>query len=105
MIAHVELSSRAVKDLRRLDEATHRRIDAVLRDFQKIPLPPNLDTKQLEGRAPWQRARIGDLRIIYREFTPQELAGRTGERSGKGYLIARVVPRRDLEKAIRAMLR
>lgn len=54
----------------------------------------NLDLTPLVGRQPWRRLRIGDYRVLYRDTDPDR-----GEASG-GYLVARVVHRRDLERAV-----
>lgn len=53
---HIELSKRALKDLRRIDHANRRRLLNLLeQDLAAEPQPPNLDVKPLVGRAPWQR--------------------------------------------------
>jgi hypothetical protein len=43
------------------------------------------------GHAPWRRPRVGEHRVLYREVT--------GE-ADVGYLVARVIDRRDLHRAI-----
>lgn len=48
---------------------------------------PNLDVKQLRGRDPWLRLRVGDWRVLYRPF---EL----------GLWVERIVHRRDLHRAV-----
>ncbi len=60
------------------------------------PLPPNVDVKPLTGRAPWLRIRVGDVRILCRPLRANE--GQTA--GGAGYLMARIVRRRDLERTI-----
>lgn len=55
----------------------------------------NLDVKPLIGSAPWHRLRVGDFRVLYRPVEPNETAD-----SGAGLLVARVVHRRDLERAV-----
>jgi len=55
----------------------------------------NADDRALSGRAPWRRLRVGELRILYRELTVDELpAG-----SAHGRRIARIVHRGDLHRA------
>lgn len=61
-----------------------------------------LDVVALEGRRPWRRLREGDWRIIFRPLSPAEVQ-RLGVPHGEGILIARIVNRRDLERAIRAL--
>lgn len=68
---------------------------------------PGLDVRPLEGRPPWQRLRAGDWRIVFRRLTPEESAlvvlkdDRTSE--APTFLVARVVNRRDLDKAIKTL--
>lgn len=103
MSGHVELSTRAIKDLRRLDRAARDRVTRVLRaDLVADPRPRNLDVVQLEGRAPWSRLRVGDHRVIFRPLTAAELRA-LGARQRKGILVERLINRRDLEKAIRQL--
>lgn len=71
----------------------------VQRRLRRIPPPANLDVRPLEGKAPWLRVRVGDVRIVCRRLTNAELAAR-GVRAPGGYLIVRVVHRRELERAI-----
>lgn len=96
---HIELSKRALKDLRRIDHANRRRLlDLLEQDLAAEPQPPNLDVKPLVGRAPWLRLRRGDYRILYRPLTEAELRTlRAGEQTG--FLVERIVDRGDLERA------
>jgi ParE toxin of type II toxin-antitoxin system, parDE len=61
-----------------------------------------LDVVALEGRRPWRRLREGDWRIIFRPLSPAE-ARRLGIADGQAILIARIVNRRDLDRAIRTL--
>ncbi len=55
---HIELSKRALKDLRRIDHANRRRLlDLLEHDLAAEPQPPNLDVKPLVGRGPRTRHR------------------------------------------------
>lgn len=55
-----------------------------------MPLPPNVDTRPLEGLKPWYRLRLGDHRVLCRPET-------------EGWLVVCVVHRRDLERAVRSL--
>jgi mRNA-degrading endonuclease RelE of RelBE toxin-antitoxin system len=102
---HVELSRRAAKDLRQLDKQAARRISDVLRrGLLAEPPPDNLDIKVLQGAEPWLRLRAGTYRILYRPLTPKELRSvlphvPDADRS-EGYLVGRIVHRRDLDQAV-----
>jgi hypothetical protein len=61
----------------------------------------NLDIRPLTGRSPWLRMRVGDFRVIFRELTPDEVRSRGID--PPGYLVDRVVNRKDLEEAIRPL--
>jgi mRNA-degrading endonuclease RelE of RelBE toxin-antitoxin system len=96
---HIELSRRALRDLRRIDRADRRRLlDVLENDLAAEPQPPNLDVKQLVGHTPWLRLRRGGYRILYRPLTGAEL--RTlGTEHPDGFLVERIVDRRDLDRA------
>jgi hypothetical protein len=51
----------------------------------------NLDVKPVAGRAPWRRRRVGEHRLLYRELADE---------ADSRYLVARVIDRRDLHRAI-----
>ncbi|HEV8374074.1 MAG TPA: hypothetical protein VGR68_12815 [Actinomycetota bacterium] len=108
MRAHVELSPVVKHDLRRLSRGPDRKvvIDALTVGLTAVPPPGNLDVKALKGAGPWLRLRVGDYRIIYRPLDRKELKAvsrRRGRKAEAGYLVARVVHRRDLERAVRAL--
>lgn len=105
MPAHVELSNRARRDLRRLGRGPDRKpiVDALTTSLTADPPSDNLDVKSLEGHGPWLRLRVGDYRLLYRPLTSEELAEvvrRRGQPADTGYLVARIVHRRDLERAV-----
>jgi hypothetical protein len=56
------------------------------------PLPANANDRALKGRASWRGLRVGELRIWWQ-------AVGNGERTR----MARVIHRRDLERAIRTL--
>lgn len=98
MPARVLLSRRAVRDLTGLG-AGRPRIERLLRSLTEEPQPANVDIKVLQGRAPWSRARVGPYRVILRPLTAAE-AEAAVPAGVRAYLVARIVHRRDLEKAI-----
>lgn len=55
----------------------------------------NLDIKALAGADPWRRLRVGDHRVVFRLVDPAE-----GRDPAVRILVARVVHRRDLERAV-----
>ncbi len=91
----IEFASRAVKDLRRMDRPDRERMRVALE--QLAAGAQNLDIKALIGASPYLRLRTGDWRVLYRPFTPQEDPEAPAH---PGLLIARVVNRRDLVKAV-----
>lgn len=95
---HVELDRRAIKDLKQLSRADRDRIERELSSsFAGKKLADNVDIKPLRGANPWQRLRIGSFRVLLRPLTTTEL--RSLGQKGKGFLVARIVNRRDLHKA------
>jgi len=106
--AHVELLFKAKYDLKGLDPGRDRKavVDALMVGLTTLPPSDNLDIKALKGAKPWLRLRVGSYRILYRPLTPKELKAvsrRRRQRIEAGYLVARIVHRRDLERAVRAL--
>jgi len=98
-VPHVEFGpdvDRDVKRARRSGEA--KRVATAIAALERAD--PNLNIVPLQ-RPPWRRLRTGDWRIIYRPLTPAEV--KALGRKGRGYLVARIVNRRDLEDAIRRL--
>lgn len=88
----IALARRAVEDLRRIGPGAElrrmrRSLEALATDAQ------DLDVKLLADRTPWMRLRVGDYRVLYRPVT-------SDEPSEASYLVARVVHRGDLERAV-----
>lgn len=95
----VEFSKRALRDLRGIDHKLRKRLlDLLENDLAAEPQPANLDIKPLSGRAPWLRLRRGEYRILYRPLTSSELQALTAKERA-GFLVERVLDRRDLEHA------
>ena len=90
----IVLSRRAERDLRRIGsgETLTRISDAFV---VLASGGANLDIKPLIGSAPWHRLRVGDYRVLYRPILPGE-----GMDLAADWLVARVIHRRDLERAV-----
>ncbi|HYM45730.1 MAG TPA: type II toxin-antitoxin system RelE/ParE family toxin [Solirubrobacteraceae bacterium] len=96
----VELSKRALRDLRRIDHKSRRRLlDLLENDLAVEPQPANLDIKPLVGRTPWLRIRRSEYRILYRPLTNSELQALNAQEQA-GFLVERVIDRGDLERAV-----
>jgi len=95
--AAILLGPAAEKDIRGLGKAERARIREAFAGLRRGDA--NLDVKALRGAAPWLRLRSGDWRVLYRPVTAEELAPGIAT----GFLVARVVNRRDLEKAARKL--
>ena len=108
MANHVELATRAERDLRdlRRNHDVLRRVREALERLRDDPPPENLDIRTLTGYPPWRRVRVGEHRIVFRALTDEELrfVGERGRLTGeRGYLVGRIVDRRDLEAAARQL--
>jgi len=97
--ARVGLSARAEKDWSRLDDVTRRRVLAELNALASDP-PLVVDERPLVGAEPWRRLRVGMWRVIFRALSPIELKGFEQDR---GYLVERVIRRRDLDRATKGL--
>lgn len=92
----LQLTRRAQRDLRALSPRDLRQIRRAFSETLAVdPLPENADARALSGRAPWRRLRVGELRVLYRALEPGEVEGVTA-----GRVIARIVHRGDLERAV-----
>jgi mRNA-degrading endonuclease RelE of RelBE toxin-antitoxin system len=90
----IVLARRAERDLRGIGVG-----EALTRIREALESPAagatDLDIKPLVGNAPWHRLRVSDYRILYRPVQSGEAVG-----SGALWLVARIVHRRDLERAV-----
>ena len=68
--------------------------------LREVPRPKKLDDRPLEGAAPWRRLRVGERRIIFRPLTQQEKVLYGAE---VGYIVDRIIDRRDLERAVKTL--
>ena len=84
-----ELSPRALKDIQARAPDVAARILRKLRELEDSPFPRGDTIKQLKGfETPTYRLRIGDYRAVYRI-------------SGTVVVILRIIPRSELDRALR----
>ncbi len=88
----VELSSRALEDLRAVSRDVTGRILKKLRELEERPFPRGDTVKQLQGfETPTYRLRIGDYRAIYRS-------------RGTIVVVLRIIHRSELHRALRDLM-
>ena len=63
-------------------------------------MPENADAMRFQRAAPWLRLRSGDYRVTYRPLTASELQTLGVARGRAGFLVARIVDRRELDEAV-----
>ena len=95
-LPNIEISRRAVRDLRRLASGDVRRVRRGLEALSAGAA--NLDVKAVANRAPWLRLRVGELRVLYRPLNEAEL-----EKESEKWLVSRVVHRRELDRAVASL--
>lgn len=100
MKAALEFTEQALVDWKRLDVERREQIARVLESMRAESPPENLDTKALKGARPWKRLRVGSHRVIFRAMVAAELR-RFG--TTRGFLVSRVIDRRDLERATQGL--
>lgn len=91
-MAEVRLARRAEKDLDALPKRVAVRVLDALERLGGDPSAPELDVKAMVGRRPWRRMRVGDHRLLFK------LSDR-----GRVVLVARVIDRRELERAVQTL--
>jgi mRNA-degrading endonuclease RelE of RelBE toxin-antitoxin system len=88
-LINIKLAPRAIRDLKGLDRQTRERMQQA---FEALGVDAaNLDIKPVAGHRPWRRLRVGEHRVLFRELNAE---------TGARYLVARVIDRRDLHRAI-----
>jgi len=95
-LPNIEISRRAMRDLRKLASGDVRRVRGGLEALSAAAA--NLDVKAVANRAPWLRLRVGELRVLYRPLNVDEL-----DKDTEKWLISRVVHRRELDRAIASL--
>ena len=98
----VQLATKAARDLRKIkDDRARRDVGKFLKDeLTAEPHPDNMDIVPLSGKAPWLRGRCGEHRVIFRKLTKDELS----DDFDSGYLVARIIDRRELESAVKRLV-
>jgi len=91
-LERIEFSRRAERELRRLPRRDRIRMRSALERLEADE--ENVDVKPLAGRSPWRRMRVGERRVLFRPIE--------GERESR-WLIARIIDRRDLDRAVRSL--
>jgi mRNA interferase RelE/StbE len=89
-VPEVQLSRRAVKELDSIPKRTAKRVVDALAQLGEDPESRSLDVKALVGKRPWYRLRIGGYRVLFRT-------------EGDFVLVARVIDRKELDRAIRSL--
>jgi len=84
----VELSPRALRDLKSMEKGAASRILSGLSVLEMSALPGPPVIRKVRGRDATWRLRVGEYRALF-------------ERGTEGWVILRVVGRKDLEKALR----
>ena len=82
-----------------------KRLRRTLDDLADDPWPDNVDVTPLVGRRPWLRVRDGNYRIFMRPLKDDELATLEIERPETGYLVGRIVDKKDATRIVRALRR
>lgn len=109
-LQNVELTRRAQRDIRRLDPQDQRQIKAAL--IALAAEAPNLKIKSVSGRPPWWRLRVGEMRVVYRHEDPpaaedkppgQDKPAAQDKPAGRKWIIARVVQRQELDRAVSSL--
>lgn len=87
-LSSIKLAPRAIRDLKALDRQTRKRVQQAFAALSADA--ESLDIKPVTGHAPWRRLRVGEHRVLYREL----------DETDSRYLVARVIDRRDLHRAV-----
>jgi len=88
----IELSRRAQRDLRVIAGRSKQDYERIRNSLESLAkADDSLDIAPLQGRKPWRRMRVGDWRVLFRPI------------KGGGFLVARVINRRDLHTVVRTL--
>jgi mRNA-degrading endonuclease RelE of RelBE toxin-antitoxin system len=91
-LSRIQLAPRAARDLRKLDRQVRTRVRRALE--QLATGAENLDLKAISGHPGWLRLRVGEHRVLCRPLGPKE------SDEQPAWLIARIVDRKELERAV-----
>jgi hypothetical protein len=98
-VSRVVLARAAERDLRKLARSPD--LGQIRAAIEALGNDEGTDVVALAGRAPWRRMRVGDWRVLFRPLDAGERRD-LGLR-GRAYVIARIVNRRDLPRAVRGL--
>ncbi len=90
----LRLAPRAERELLGLGRQYRKQMTPVLYALTEEPWPKTLNVRPLAGTSGWYRLRVGNYRAL---FKPQDHGGE------RVILVARIVDRRDLERAIKTL--
>lgn len=82
-----------------------KRLLQVLDALEDDPWPDNLDVTKLVAHRPWMRVRDGNFRLFLRPLTEDELTTLSVELPEIGYLVARIVDKKDAPRVLKALRR
>jgi mRNA-degrading endonuclease RelE of RelBE toxin-antitoxin system len=88
-LSNIKLAPRVIRDLKGLDRQTRKWVQQAFQSLEADAA--NLDGKPVASHAPWRRLCAGEHRVLYRELADDADAH---------HLVARVIDRRDLHRAI-----
>jgi hypothetical protein len=91
--------------LRSFPEKVGKRLRRTLDDLEDDLWPDNLDVTPLVGHKPWLRVRDGNYRIFMRPMTDDEHATFGVELPDVGYVVGRIIDKKDARKVLRSLAR
>jgi len=86
-----------------LPKQAQKRLLRVLDTLEDDPWPDNLDVTPLVAYRPWIRVRDGNYRVFMRPLTNDELATLGVEFPETGYLVGRIVDKKDARRVQKAL--
>jgi hypothetical protein len=89
--------------LRSLPEKVAKRLLRLLDTLEDDPWPDNLDVTALAAHRPWMRVRDGNYRLFIRPLTDTELSTLDVELPDTGYLVARVIDKKDAVRVVKGL--
>jgi hypothetical protein len=91
--------------LRSFPQGVERRLLRTLRALEDDPWPDNLDVGPVVTHRPWLRVRDGNYRVYMRPLTDTELSALEVELPETGYLVGRIIDKKDETRTLKALRR